>query len=421
MKDNSHKGKRAKTGSLVVLVFLLIYVPSLLHWVYGKNISTDIIRIGVLEDSISTQGYIIRDSVLYKSSFDGRFIPEVEDGERIPANSRIATVLKSSSAKLLEMLEDKKLKVIKAQNEKGENLKLFSEDIERLEGEIGKKVRLLIEESNSNSLLKVDKIEDGVHDLIQKKASVISGVSTSDAYINSLKKEMENLQGQLNAGTDDITAEYAGVVSYVVDGYEELLTPKAIRELTPQYLDQVKTEEKKVPAGEKSTTVGKPFAKVIKGNYYYIAVPLKSDEAAFLKADDTVTMRINDVYKEIRCSVVHKSQDISGRCVVVVKADRLMSETSGMRKVSIDLIKNSHEGMVVPRKSLMNMDLNEGKATVVLVKANCARFREVKIEGSSSEFAVISNTGEDGQDGVSLYDTYVIDPENIEEGQIINR
>ena len=117
----------------------------------------------------------------------------------------------------------------------------------------------------------------------------------------------------------------------------------------------------------------------------------------------------------------HKSDVIDGKQIIAVKLDRYMEETTALRKINIDLIRKSREGFRVPLKSLMDIDMDKMTAKIAIVKANCAYIRDVKISVISDDFAIITNLEDSDKNGVSLYDTYIVNPKNIEEGQIIEK
>jgi len=49
-EENKRKiNGKVKLGGLLIALFLLLYIPSFIFWIYGKNIHTDIIRMGELE------------------------------------------------------------------------------------------------------------------------------------------------------------------------------------------------------------------------------------------------------------------------------------------------------------------------------------------------------------------------------------
>lgn len=412
-----NKRKKSKTRSIILIAFLAIYIPSLVHWVYGKTINTELLRVGTIEDSVNADGCIIRDTELLYAPFEGKYIPEVAEGERVPANFRVATILKESSIGLLEKKNQIDLKIIKHQNEKSEASFLFSEDVAKIERELEKKVREIVSISNTNELSEAKSVKEDVNELIKKKATILGGMSTKSAYINSLKKEKERIEKQIEINTRDIYTQTPGVVSYMIDGFEEILNPKAIKELTPEFLNQIETREIKKEKDDNDVQIEKPFAKVIKGNVCHIVVVVKSVDADKFKAGSEIKIRINDINKEIYGKIVYISKIIDEKCIIALEIDRCISETTAFRKINVDLIRDSHEGLKVPLKSLIDVNLKEMKAKIVIVEANYARFRDVRIQGMNNEYAVISS--EDGS--VSLYDTYVLNPGNIKEGQMITK
>mgnify|MGYP000876617212 CR=1 FL=1 len=424
-REKMNKGKRkrkSKLGTFLLLIFLLLYVPSLFNWVYGRSINTAVIRMGMLEESVNTDGYIIRNEETLKSQFEGKYIPEVAEGDKVPANFRVATVLRKTSVELLDALKELDMKIIDEQNKKSENGEFFSEDIAKLDEKIEEKVRLIINQSNMNSLSAVGTVKDEIDELIKKKASVMGGLNTSDAYINQLIKEKRRIQEQINSNTKDIISESPGIISFTVDGYEEVLSPKAIEELTPDILEKIKPADADGGVRDNDVQVGRPFAKIIKGNEYYVVAALDAKEAESFNQNDVIDLRISDIGKVIRrCQVTYKSEKKEGKQIIAVKADKYLNETAGLRKVNVDLIKSSHEGLKVPLKSLKDVDFKEMKAKIVLIKANCASIRPVKILGRNDEFAIISSLDGEYEDSVSLYDSYAVNPNNIEEGQIIDQ
>jgi len=78
------------------------------------NIHTDIIRMGELEDYVTTDAYIVRDETVINSPSDGISIRNVEEGEKVGVGDTIATVLNKSSEKLLEDLKTLDLRIIEA-------------------------------------------------------------------------------------------------------------------------------------------------------------------------------------------------------------------------------------------------------------------------------------------------------------------
>lgn len=419
--NKENKGKKLKIGSFILLMFLSLYIPSVLHWITERNINTDYLRNGIIEDSINADGIIIRDEKVYNSPFDGKYIPEVGEGEKVAAGGRIATVMTKSSLELLDELENYNDRIIKAQIEKNKNREFFSEDIQRLDNEIGKKIKVIVNETNNNSHFKMEQLKSDIDRLVQKKAEIYGGQSTADTHISQLKTERDMLQQKIKNNTRGEVSESPGIVSYVIDGLEKELNPSVIDKLTVEYLESLEIQAPDVNANIRDVSTGQPYVKVIDNMKCYIAISVKADKAEMFEVGMKPRVRIYDIDREIRGKIEYISQEEKGKVVIVIGIDRCIDETSGLRKINIDLIKNSYEGLKVPLKSLMDVDLKNNKAKIILVKANYATIRDVEIVAASDEYAIIKSADDSGKRGISLYDTYIINPLNIEEGQIINK
>lgn len=412
--------KRIKTGIIIIILFLLLYIPSFIHWLSEDNITTDILRTGIIEDSVNAEGTIIRDEVLLNPpSAGGKLIPEISEGERIPAFFRVATVSDQASQDLLKELEDINAKIISAQNERAKKLDFFSEDMSKIDDSIGQRVQSIINECNINSMKNLEQLTFEVDKLIEKKAS-IAGEGSSDSYINSLKQQKKAIQLKINSNTSQVISQYSGIVSYTIDGYERTLTPEAVNQLTPAIINSIADGKIHSVSGYDEVKAGKPFIKVIKGNNTYIAAVLAPEKAALFKTGDIIKVRLNTIGALVKANVVNVSKrDDSGKCIVTVSIDRYSEELSSIRKINIDLVKNSYEGLKLPSKCLYSPDAGWKKAKVMLIKANCAVQREVEVLYKDDEYAVIKSPDNEMKETVSLYDIYILNPVNIKEGQII--
>ena len=414
-----NKGKRLKIGSILIGLFLLLYIPSLLNWLSKDTVSIDILRIGIIEESVNVEGLLVRDEVLLDPpDSDGKFIPEVSEGERIPAYCRVATISDKASLGLLKELEDINEKIILAQNDRAKKTDFFSEDMAKIDENIGEKVQSIINQSNTNSMENIGQLTLDVDKLIEKKASIAGGES-SDTHINSLKQEKNTILQKINLNTSQVISQYSGIVSYVIDGYEQVLTPKALKELTPGIVGDINEKQLQNISGYEEVKAGKPFMKVIKGNNTYIAAVIEQDKAGIFKAGASIKVRLNSIGTMALAVVTDISEKNGGKCMITVRIDRYSEELSSMRKINVDLIKDSYEGLKLPLKCLYSPDSDWKKAKVMLIKANCAVQREVEVMCRDSEYAIIKTPENEIKKTVSLYDTYVLNPVNVREGQII--
>ncbi len=426
-KEENRINRRIRFGSAVILLFLLLYIPSFVFWIYGKNISIDILRMGEIEESVTVDALIVRNETVVNSPVDGIIIKNIEEGEKIRGGSTIATVLNKSSEKLLDDLKALDLRIIEAQREKAKNDVFFLEDIKDIDEKIEDRLMSVIAQADSNNISEVKNIKKDVDELIQKKATITGDLSISDAHINSLKAEKKLLQEGINQNKSSIVSDAPGIISYAVDGCESFLNQDAISSLTPKDINNIKPQNTVRKMDDLDVECNKPVVKVISGIDYYIVFAIDKKETEEFKVEDSLSLRINDINKIIDGTVVHKSDEIDGKFVIAVKTDKAMSDTATLRNINVDLIKNCYSGLVVPVKSLIDIDMTAMTAKIGLVRAQRVEFIPVKIVGRNSEFAIIDNVDKSYYAGdatshpsISLYKSYIVNPKNIEEGQIVN-
>ncbi|HHV95366.1 MAG TPA: hypothetical protein GXX37_02655 [Clostridiaceae bacterium] len=420
LSKNRKLKRRRKITSLIIIAFIIIYIPSLFNWFYGDSVATAIIYNGKIEDSINTDALIVRNEILIEAPFDGEYIPLYEEGEKVSANSVIATVLKESASGLLNEVNEINKKIIFAKQEKNKISGIFNSDIEKLDNEICNKINLLVDDINNNRMDGIVKLKKEIDDIIQKKAMIIGSDQNNDVYIQSLIEQKEDLEKQMSQSIEEKSIPFSGIVSYSVDGYEDILKPDAIKDITPEFFTRLMADkEQDIDRLSRKTSAGKPFAKVAIELEFYLVICKDAENLGFLDVGDVILIRINGTNKVVQGTVDYISEEQSGKKIVSFKIDKYANELSDLRKLNIDIIKSTYEGLMVPLKSLLNINKTNMTANIALVKANYASIREVRIEGYNSEYAIISSLNP--EKGVSLYDTYVTNPKNIEDGQVISQ
>lgn len=421
------KGTRSmRIGTQILVVFLVLYIPSLINWMYGSNAIIDILRMGTLEDSVNTEGYFIRDEVLLDSPFTGNCIVEVGEGDKVPRGFKVATVLNPNYVDLIERLNEVELEILAMQKEIAEKEEFFSEDILKIDKNIEEKIRLVAYESSNNSFLDIKSIKDSINELMLKKAEIMGNVGTPGELLAAKKQEKQNLLNNINANKKEVISAEAGLISFSIDGYESILRPENIESLTPQMLEEIKIKQRGKIVNNLSVHAGKPFAKVIRGLDCQIAVVLDEGKLSDVKKGDRVIVRVNELGRNVKGRVSYRSQSFDDKYILAININEAINETTHIRRANVDIIRCTNDeegiyrGLKVPMSSLIDVDIKEGAARIVLVKANRASIRDVEIIMHDAEYAIIKSPDKTQSGTVNLYDSYVVNPENIQEGQVIN-
>lgn len=407
-----------KIGTLILGVFLLIYLPSLLFIIYGNGVETDILKIGKIEEVQNIDGVFIRNEQLIMSPETGDCVMDAVDGEKVPAYYRIASVVKNVPVSTYAELKTKEMEIERAQNAQKENISAFSSDIKKLDTEIIEEVKNLAQQSIRGSLVESNTSLTNIDKIVYRKSDIFGDSSKSAAYIKKLKSEKAAIQSKLNNNVKEIRTSSSGLISYAIDGYETILTPDVIRNITPEELDKITTKETNRDFNVIDVVKGRPVAKLVKDLESHMVAAVDEKYTKALKLDKTVMLRINETGLSIDAKIIYSSNLINGKRIVAFKFDTGLNETVGLRRVNADIILSSYTGLKVPYSSLHDIDLKNMTASITLVKGHTATIKKVKIIGMNEDAVIIDNL--EGENSIALYNTYILNPNNIQEGQTID-
>ena len=188
-----------------------------------KNISkVYVVEVGSLKFEESVEGYVLRDEkVLQGENYKNGMIQIVPEGQRISKNSPAFRYYSNGEEDILNKintLDDE----INAEIESS-GLTIFSTDITNLENEI---------EDVVDSMYKLNDLENirnkiaELDTYISKKTKITGNLSPGDSHIKSLIEQRNSLELQLTNSSELVNSPASGIISYRVDGLEEILRCK---------------------------------------------------------------------------------------------------------------------------------------------------------------------------------------------------
>ncbi len=216
------------------------------------------------------------------------------------------------------------------------------------------------------------------------------------------------------------TTSTAGILSFKVDGYENLYIPKDFENYTYENLDipkELKREEENDFTG----------FKIIDNFQWYMG--LKIDDIKNLKeyeVGDFLHIRIKDDDRELtgRIVAINKS---GNKMVVILRFNAYLEDYFDLRFLSVDIILSEKKGFKIPTKSILD---KEGQKGVYIKEFNgIVKFRPISIIDSNKDYTFV-NIGKNGYidikgyekpvQTINLYDEIFLNPSIIEEGQILD-
>ena len=287
---------------------------------------------------------------------------------------------------------------------------LFTSDMKLLENQIDEKVEDIRQIKDVTRLTEYKK---EINNLVTKKAKIAGDLSPKGSYLNQLIEERKNYESQLNSGSEYVIAPISGIVSYKVDGLEEILTPDNFSSLSKEYLESLDLKTGKIVA------TNEECGKVIDNFGCYIATISSSEEAKQAKVGDKVKIRMSNNMEtpaEITNIVNENDKDI----LIILKIEKQIEELINYRKISFDLIWWSDSGLKVPNQAIVqenNLDYvvrsRAGYLSKILVKVTRKGNKYSIVESYSTD--ELKELGFDNEEissykRISLYDEILLNP-----------
>ena len=251
--------------------------------------------------------------------------------------------------------------------------------------------------------------------------------SQLSALRQSLIEEYRALRTQSSSVTSRITAPAAGVFSSLADGYESLLTPGLLETITPGQLSQLDRQRPQPDAG----AVGK----LVTDATWYFVCAMGEEEAGRLIEGRTVTVRFSrDWSGEVDMKVERVGEPPeNSRVTVVLSSDRYLSETTLLRKQTVELVFDSQTGIRVPtqavrveERTVTDPETEEEKQELVtgvyVLVGQQAEFKPVTILAQLEDFALVKSAdGSDGKKALRAGDEVILSSVELFDGKVITQ
>ncbi len=343
MKNNKKKINK-KSKKLIISILLLIISIYVLYTIYllFKD-PTDILTIeeGTLSQEETVEGCVIRnETVLQGKNHKNGMVQIIGEYERTAKDQAVFRYYSNNEENLIKKIDNLDNQI---QNALEKENNLFSADIKQLEKQIDDKTENLYK---LNDIQKISESKKEISNLINKKSQIAGELSPSGSHIKKLIEERSKYEEQLNSGSEYVKSPVSGIVSYKIDGLENILTTNDFTTLNKEKLEKLNLKTGKiVPSSEDS-------GKIIDNFGCYIATILKSKEAVESKVGNKIKIRLPD-NEEIETTISYKNEEKDGSVLLVLKLDKLTQDLVNYRKIIFDIIWWNDSGLKVPNQAIV--------------------------------------------------------------------
>lgn len=378
MKELKKEKKINKKKIIIYVAFImvLIYLAYAVYLLVKQPTNKVTVEKGSLYLEETDIGYIIRDEQVVRGNNYKNGMEQIKsEGEKTAKGESIYRYYSQNEEQLktkISELDNQIQEALKGQNSG------FSSDIKMLENQLDEKIELL---NKMTDISKITEYQKQINDLITKKAKLTGESGAAGSYLKQLYSQRNKLEEQLNSGAEYITAPESGIVSYKVDGLEEILTPNNFSELNKDLLDGLKLKTGQLIA------TSSECGKIIDSSKCYITTVTDSEQAKRTELEDKVKIRLSN-NKLIDAKVSYMSQENEDETLLILEIDRQISELANYRKISFDLIWWSDTGLKVPNQAIVE---ENGLSYVVRNRAGYLNKILVNVTRKNDKYSLVSN------------------------------
>ncbi len=262
-------GEKSRIIGVIILIIVLIFLMANSANLINKSVDVFVVENGALSYEESVEGYIIRDEIVYKGqNYKNGMVQIKSEGDKVSKDEPVFRYYSNGEDELNNKITELDEKINNALEESGTNSLNPNPDIINLEKQIEGVLDNLYE---VNDLEKQEEYLKKINDYITKKANIAGELSPAGSYVKDLINERNSLKEQLNGNSEIIKTNMAGILSYRVDGCEEILGTKDF-----SYLNEGLLNNLDISVGS-TIPQSSECGKVINNFLCYIACPISSE------------------------------------------------------------------------------------------------------------------------------------------------
>lgn len=384
-----------------------------------------------VNDTIHSNGFIIRDETVIENSSRGVLSYSLSDGEAVKSSGEIAKIYSTDSdaaaQSKADILEEKVNSLKNLQNVNAGN----TTGIDTINNDINNSIVSFYNLVNNNDITKIGSNINSLITSINRQQVFTGKADNFDAEIAELESQISTLRNTSGKSIGTISAPKAGYFSAHCDGYENSIKFTDIDKIKLNDLENVKSSD------ISSSVAGK----VVNDVEWYIACKVTADEATELNLwDGDATVLFSNASSEtIPASVervYQETKDSDG--LLILKCNYMNSELIDTRNEPIEIGLGTYSGLRISKKAIHDdivtkttTDENGNKHTeekkvqgVYVLYGSEMNFKQISILYAEDDY-VICDTNPDSDvlfngETVSLYDKVIVEGEGMYDGKVIN-
>ncbi|MDR1892649.1 MAG: hypothetical protein LBQ48_06545 [Oscillospiraceae bacterium] len=402
-------GLLSRVLAVFFALFLFSYVAYQLYESTALSVRTETVFPVDFTDSLEVDGTIIREEVYIDLPQTGAVVYNLPDGGWVSAGGVVADVFSDPEA------ADAKRQVTRLARRRDAllsadipNQEYSATDLTLLESQIDERFLKVTGGYNSGSF-NLDTDSDALLTLLCKRQLLQDKVESFQPQVNDINRQIAELNVKIGAAGSPVKTQKAGFFSGVADGFEHVLKPSDISDLTPERYAEAKTRGTGLVFGK---------AKVIIDYQWYVALELSATQASAFSEGTGIFLKIEEAFLDEFPATVYRINKASGsdQAVVVFSCSVMNDRLAQIRFPHVKILRTTYSGLRVNSLALRTV---ENELGVFVVSGLAVKFCPVKVLCTSAGYSVCEPVDGTTNGILRAYDELVVEGKELYDGKVI--
>lgn len=392
-------------GVAALCGFAVIYLYKQVIGVRSESVETEPALAVSLENTLSATGYIVRSESVLNASGSGTILAVVDDGEKVSAGTEVANLYTDGAdtgtkARLDEI--EQKLAILESSIVDQE---YFSADVAKLEKDKNEISNTVSRSKARNEFSDCVGKKNELLISLNKLSTVKYGVSF-DEEIRSLERERVRLASHDGATYSRLYSPASGYYYSVADGYENVLSPRELDELSYDAFRSILSVEADTDLQNNNA------GKIVTDSRWYVLLSLPRAQTAPFQVGRNysilfpyasgVSLKM-ELYRII--SETDKTED-----VLIFTTNEMPQGFSYTRMQKVEVVSERYDGLRIPKTSLRMLD--DGTKGVYVLVGDAVRFKRAEEIYQSDDSYIIRYETEEERNENALSESQSEDTNN---------
>lgn len=362
---------------IILIIAICTYLTVAVYHLIKNPTDSVMVSEGSISQEETVYGYVIRNETVIRGENYKNGMEEIKsEGSKVASGDPVFRYYSAGEEDLKAKIAELDIKIQEAMAENNENL--FSQDTRLLDSQIES---TLDEIANTNDIQKIREYKKSISENITKKAKIAGELSPTGSYLKKLIDERSGYENELNSGAEYVNAPISGIVSYRIDGLEEVLTTNDFSKINKEFLQNLNLKTGQIISASNEE------GKIVNNFICYIACTSKSDDANNAEIGDTVKLALPSA-REVDAKIEYITREDNDEVTIIFSFTEGIEELLSYRKVSIDIIWWDASGYKVPNSCIFE---ENGLNYVIRTRAGYLDKVLVKVQKATENYSIVSN------------------------------